>query len=108
MYQHKMGNRKMNNKLVFTLVWPEQFFPKSMSVLLVDNGAWSVLAVLFPKLSMETRGCKDRKGNFLEEQNALEMILGCFRVSCFLWAGEATLEFCSDGGLLTQCSKMFL
>lgn len=98
----------MNNNIVFTLLGLKQFFPKSMSALSVDNGAWPVLAVLFPELSIETRGCKDRKGNFLDEQNALEMILGCFRVSCFLCTGEATTEFCSDCGLLTQFSKTLL
>lgn len=107
MYKHQVGNRRTTAN-VLTLLGPEQFFPKSMSVLPLDNGAWPVLVVLFPELSKETRGCKVRKGNFLEEQNALEMILGCFRVSCFLCAGEATTEFCSDGGLLTQCSKILL
>lgn len=81
-------------------------FAKSMSLLPQDSEVRLVLEVLFPKSSIETRALKCRKGKFFEEQNALEMILGCFLDPFFIWEGEATSEFCSEGGLLTQCSKI--
>lgn len=57
---------------------------------------------------MAARAWKGGKGNFFEEQKALEIMLGCFLELTFVWAGEFLPEFCSEGGLLVQCSKMLL
>lgn len=78
-----------------------------MLFLPLDIGVRLVLWNLFHGSSREIRACKGRKGNFFEEQKALEMILGCFLEPCFVWAGEAMTEFCAEGGRLTL-SKMFL
>lgn len=76
-----------------TLFEPEQLLAESVSVLPLDKEARSVLVDRFPESSIETRACNGRKGNFLEEQNALDMILGCFLDSCLGCAGEVILEF---------------
>lgn len=83
-----------------------------MLPLLLNNEACLLLdcniEVFFPLSFIEVRTWKGRKGNFFEEQNALEIILGCFLDSFFVWAGEAMLELCSEGGRLMHCSKMLL
>jgi hypothetical protein len=79
-----------------------------MSLFPWDDGASLALGVLFPDSAGETRACKGRKGNFFEEQKALEITLGCFLDACFIWAGDGMPEFCLDGARLTQLSKTFL
>lgn len=74
------------------LVWPLTFDDK----------------VLFFESFTETRACNGLKVNFFEEQNALEIMLGCFLAPFFACAGEVRLELCSEGALLTQCSNMLL
>lgn len=91
-----------------TLTWSGQVFAEWKSLLPLNNGVLLALEVLFPESLIETRACKGRKWNFFEEQNALEIMLGCFLDACFVWAGEAMPEFCSEGARLTQCSKILL
>ena len=64
-----------------TFAVPE-VFPVLMSLLLPNKELGPAFEVLLPK-SFTEKGCKGPKGNFLDEQNALEMILGCFLDSCF-------------------------
>lgn len=62
--------------------------------------------VLFPELFIQTIAWNGPRGNFFDEQKALEITVGCFLDSFFVWAGEAMTELCSEGGRLTHCSNM--
>lgn len=90
------------------MIWSKQIFSNWMSLFLMNDGASLALEDFFPDSLLKTKACRGRKGNFFEEQKALEIILGCFLDTCFVWAGEVTPEFCSEGARLTQCSKILL
>ena len=64
--------------------------------------------LLFPDSFTEAKMFRVFKGNFLEEQNVLEIMLGCFRAPVFVCAGEAMPELCAEDGALTHWSKIVL
>lgn len=100
---------KIGVPMLLTLTGYEHVLSNRMSFFPQNCGASIPLEVLFPESFVETRACKGLiRGNFFEEQNALEIILGCFLDVCFVWAGEALLELCSEGARLTQWSKILL
>lgn len=88
-----------------TLPWFDRVFSMQWLSLPLSNEACLVLdcngKVLFPESFIQIRA-NGRRGNFFEEQKALEIIVGCFLDSLTVWAGEDMTE----GGRLTHCSNM--
>lgn len=103
-----------NGVLCTAFSFPDEHFWMCWSLSQLKIEALFVLEweLLFPETFLDERAWKeDLKGNFFEEQKALEIILGCFFLDsvAFECAGEVATELCSeDDGRLVHCSKMLL